>query len=263
MKACRLLVALVLVCSGFLSGAHEVVDLDRITSAPTVENPAVVQGLESLPLVEVPAEGSGRDILAVLLTGDGGWAVTDKGLAQELAASGVSVVGLNSLKYFWTRRTPDEAASDLAKILRHYLAAWEKKRAVLIGYSFGADVLPFMMNRLPEDLQAAVGTIVLISPSASAEFKFHALDWLGLSSGRNAFPVVPEIRKIRPDVAILCVHGEKDEAQICGALDPGRAQSVALPGGHRMGQGYGPVASAILASLKGPQGPSPSPHRPE
>ena len=49
----------------------------RITSAPTVENPAVVESLEDLPLVEVPAKGAGRDILGVLLTGDGGWAVAD------------------------------------------------------------------------------------------------------------------------------------------------------------------------------------------
>lgn len=234
----------------------------RITSAPTVENPAVVESLEDLPLVEVPAKGAGRDILGVLLTGDGGWAVADRGLSNELAAAGVSVVGLNSLKYFWNRKTPEESASALARILRHYLAAWNKKRAVLIGYSLGADVLPFLMNRLPEDLQATVGTVVLMGPSASAEFEFHVGDWLGRSPGRDALPVVPEIRKIRSDVAILCVHAAKDEAQICGALDPGRAKSVEIPGGHRLGGGYGPVAAAILDSLR-PQGPSPDLRRPE
>ncbi len=225
---------------------------DRITSAPPVENQAAVKSLEDLPLVEVPAHEAERDILGVLITGDGGWAVADRGISRELAAAGISVVGLNSLKYFWTKRTPDEAATDLEKILRHYLAVWNKKRAVLIGYSFGADVLPFLMNRLPEDLQAIVGTIVLMGPSASAEFEFHVLDWVGRSSGRNALPVIPEIQKIRPGVVILCVHAEKDDAQICGALDPVRVKSVEIPGGHRLGGGYGPVASAILDSLKEP-----------
>lgn len=264
MKAGRLLVAWVLLSSGLFAGADEVVDLGRFgpitlyrsagpPSAPTDEKEPVVQSLEDLPLVEVPAKGAERDILAVLVTGDGGWAVADRGLSRDLAAAGVSVIGLNSLEYFWTKRTPDGAASDLARILRHYLSIWNKKRAVLIGYSLGADVLPFMMNRLPENLQAAVRTIVLMGPSASVEFKFHVLDWLGLSSSRNSFPVVPEIQKIRPDVLILCVYGEKDEAQICGALDPGRAKPVEIPGGHRLGGGYGPVAEAILESLKGPQ----------
>lgn len=225
---------------------------DRITTAPQVVREAAVQSLEDLPLVEVPAKGTPRDILAVLLTGDGGFAAADRGLSGELSAAGVSVVALNSLKYFWTGRTPEEAASALERILRRYLADWKKNRVVLIGYSLGADVLAFMMNRLPEDLQAAVGTIVFIGPSANAEFEFHVLDWLGRSSGRNARPVIPEIRKIRPGVAILCVYGEKDDAQICGALDPGRAEPVKMPGGHRLGGGYGPVASAILASLKEP-----------
>jgi type IV secretory pathway VirJ component len=224
----------------------------RITSAPPVEKAAVVKSLEDLPLVEVRSKGEERDILAVLITGDGGWAVADRGLSEELAASGIPVVALNSLKYFWTKRTPEEAASALERILRRYLAAWRKDRVVLAGYSLGADVLPFMMNRLPQDLQGAVGTIVLMGPSESVEFEFHVLDWLGRAPSRDALPVVPEILKIRRDVRILCVHGEKDAAQICGALDAGRVLSVTLPGGHRLGGGYGPVASAILAVLKGP-----------
>jgi type IV secretory pathway VirJ component len=223
---------------------------NRITSLPPVENQADVKSLQDLPLIEVPAKGAGRDVMAVLLTGDGGWAVADRGLSNELAAAGVSVVALNSLKYFWNRKTPEESASALARIVRHYFAAWDKKRAVLIGYSLGADVLPFLMNRLPEDVQAAVGTVVLMGPSASAEFEFHLGDWLGRSPGRNALPVIPEIQKIRQDVAILCVYGEGDKDQICGALDPRRVKSVEIPGGHRLGSGYGPVASAILASLK-------------
>jgi type IV secretory pathway VirJ component len=224
----------------------------RITSAPPAERAAVVKGLEDLPLVEVRPKGDERDLMAVLVTGDGGWAVADRGLSEELAAAGIPVVALNALKYFWTKRTPEEAASALERILRRYLAAWHKDRAVLAGYSLGADVLPFMMNRLPDDVQAAVGTIVLIGPSSSAEFEFHLLDWLGRAPSRDALPVIPEVLKIRKDVRILCVHGEKDTAQICGSLDPGRVLSVALPGGHRLGGGYGPVASAILAALREP-----------
>ena len=224
----------------------------RITSAPPVEKEAVVKSLEDLPLVEVRSKKAERDIMAVLVTGDGGWAVADRGLSEELAAAGISVVALNSLNYFWKKRTPEEAAEALERILRHYLPAWNKKGTILVGYSLGADVLPFMMNRLSEDIQAVVGTIALMGPSDSAEFEFHVLDWLGRAAGKDALPVIPEIRKIRPGVRILCIHGEKDEAQICSALDPGRVLSISVAGGHRMGGGYGPVASAILDALKGP-----------
>lgn len=222
----------------------------RIVNAPPVVGPSQARGLEDLPLVEVPATAAPKDLLAVLITGDGGWAVADRGLSRELAAAGISVVGLNSLKYFWNRKTTDQAGADLARILDHYLQAWKKSRAVLIGYSLGADVLPFMMNKLPDDLQAAVDTVVLMGPSASADFEFHILNWVGGGSGKSSLPTIPEIQKIRPGVAILCVYGQGDKDQICGRLDPARVKSVELPGGHRVGGGYGPVAAAILDALR-------------
>jgi type IV secretory pathway VirJ component len=43
-------------------------------------------------------------------------------------------------------------------VIRQYLAAWNKSRVLLVGYSFGADTLPFIVNRLPADLRPAVAT---------------------------------------------------------------------------------------------------------
>jgi len=217
--------------------------------AGAIAGSAAEKTLADLPLVEVRAAGAERDILAIHITGDGGWGVTDRGLSANLAANGIPVVALNALKYFWTRRTPEAAAADLARILTHYLSAWGKKKVVLIGYSFGADVLPFMLNRLPEDLQAAVGTVVFMGPSVSAEFEFHVLDWLGRSPGKNALPVIPEINRIRENIRLLCVYGEKDEAQICGRLDARRTRAISLPTGHRVGGNFAPIAAAILAAL--------------
>lgn len=239
MKYRRFVAAVVFLCSG-------------LAGLPKVGHGSMDQqsGLEDLPLVEVRPKGTERDILAVLVTGDGGWAVADRGLAGELTAAGIPVVALNSLKYFWTKRTPEEASSALERILRRYLRAWGKKQAVLIGYSLGADVMPFMMNGLPRDVQSVVRAIALMGPSAAAEFEFHLGDWLGRAPGKDAYPVIPEIGKIDPRVAIICIYGEQDEAQICGALDHRRVRCVALPGGHRIGSGYRPVAEAILDVLK-------------
>src|SRR5881628_1208854 len=108
--------------------------------------------VDNLPLIKVPAKAPGRDELAVLLTGDGGWAQTDKGLSEALTKGGIPVVGWNSLRYFLKRRDPDRSAKDLERILRHYLPLWHKERVILIGYSFGADVMPFLASRLPPDL---------------------------------------------------------------------------------------------------------------
>src|SRR5215472_19176949 len=78
--------------------------------------------ISDLPVQEVHASGNANEF-ALLLTGDGGWAGLDQELAARLAASGVPTVGLNSLKYFWSARTPEETTRDVARLIRHYLAA--------------------------------------------------------------------------------------------------------------------------------------------
>src|SRR5436309_2948688 len=87
-----------------------------------------------LPLTEVPAARGGSDTLVVFVSGDGGWAKIDKSIASILAANGMPVAGLNSLQYFWTKRTPESASRDLQSIVETYLARWQKSRVVLIGY---------------------------------------------------------------------------------------------------------------------------------
>ena len=215
---------------------------------PPAETP--VENLSGLPLVEVPARGNAGDLLAVHLTGDGGWGVTDKGLSAELAGQGIPVVALNSLKYFWKRRTPESAAQDLSRILSRYIQVWGKARVILIGYSLGADVLAFIYNRLPAELQQKVVSVVLLGPSPTVEFEFHVGDWLGRSSGKSALPVLPEVEKITK-AQIICFYGEEDKENICREISSrmGRVKVISLPTGHRFGSDFRPIADAILANV--------------
>ena len=89
--------------------------------------------------------------MAIVYSGDGGWRDIDKDIADRLHELGMPVVGVDSLRYFWSEQRPKVAAADLAQIIAHYRIAWQRGRVILIGYSFGADVLPFLVNRLPED----------------------------------------------------------------------------------------------------------------
>ena len=84
--------------------------------------------LTDLPLVEVTAHGPASDHMAVFWSGDGGWAEIDKEISAILAAHGIPVVGVNSLKYFWTNRTPEQTAKDLERIIRHYTVLWKKEK---------------------------------------------------------------------------------------------------------------------------------------
>ena len=204
--------------------------------------------VSDLPLIEIPAARPASDVLAVVLSGDGGWASIDREVGSALARHGVAVVGFDSLQYFWTRRTPDESARALARVVSHYLAAWHKERAALIGYSRGADVLPFIASRLPAELRARVALIALLGPARSVEFEFHLSDWLGGGSDANALATGPEVAKLR-GTRVLCVYGRDEAESLCRDLDPALATRDERPGDHHFGGDYEALAQAILAAL--------------
>lgn len=66
-----------------------------------------------LPLVEFPVAAGDKDVLAVILSGDGGWADLDGQFGLAFQQQGVATVGLDCLKYFCRAREPDAAANDL------------------------------------------------------------------------------------------------------------------------------------------------------
>ena len=204
--------------------------------------PHAPDSLAGLPIVEVPASGS-SDEFAVLFSGDGGWAGLDKEVAAALAERGIPVAGVDSLRYFWSPRTPAGMASDLDRTLRYYSAEWHRKRALVIGYSQGADVLPFAVNRLPPATRPMVRLIAMIGISTTASFEFHVTHWLG--GGANGLPTEPEIRKLSAASA-LCVYGDDDSDSICPRVNPGNAHVIELTGGHHFGGDYGQLAKLIL-----------------
>jgi len=201
--------------------------------------------LPDLPLVEVPAAGS-NDLFAVLVSGDGGWAGLDKEVAAGLAARGIPVVGVDSLRYFWKARTPDGFAEDLDHVLRFYAQHWGKRRALVIGYSQGADVLPFALNRLSPATSSLVERAVLLAPAEKASFEFHLTSWIGADTGD--LPVKPELERL--DLArVACIYGrdEGDESP-CATLAAGARVRV-LPGGHHFNGAYAELVGEITAGI--------------
>jgi type IV secretory pathway VirJ component len=211
--------------------------------------------IDDLPVTEVRASNDTGNTFALLLTGDGGWAGLDQELASRLAQEGVPTVGLNSLKYFWTSRPPAQAANDVARIMRHYLAAWNKTRVLLVGYSFGADALPFIVNRLPADLKPAIASVSLLGLSANASFEIRVADWIGSDS--DGPPTRPELAALVSSgqfngaasgtgARVLCLYGEGDKDSICPELSD-RVTRVAIGKGHHFSGEYSTIADRILA----------------
>jgi type IV secretory pathway VirJ component len=179
-----------------------------------------------------------------LLSGDGGWAGLDKNVAAALAAKGVDVVGVDSLRYFWSKRTPQGLADDLDRIVRYYAAQWKKSAALLVGYSQGADVLPFAINRLPQTARGLVRYSVLMGLSQEASFEFHVGNWLG-NDDDDALPIKPEGSKLDPR-RTLCIYGADEDDSLCPQLAPASVEALKMPGGHHFDGAYDELAATII-----------------
>jgi type IV secretory pathway VirJ component len=226
----------------------EVVAARVLGAQSGVSLPPVPADLDGLPLVEVPAGGQG-DTFAVFVSGDGGWAGLDKEVAGALAKAGIPVVGVDSLRYFWSQRTPAGFASDLDRIARHYARQWNRPKLVLIGFSQGADVLPAAINRLPPASAQMLEMTALMSPGTRASYEFHVTNWLGSDDG-DSLPIAPEMRTLSA-ARTLCIYGQDDDDALCPKLPANSAGAVKLPGDHHFEGDYEALAKVIVQHLGG------------
>ncbi|WP_138471921.1 AcvB/VirJ family lysyl-phosphatidylglycerol hydrolase [Poseidonocella sp. HB161398] len=209
----------------------------------TAEEDGIGAGLP-VTLHAAPAGAAGRRY-AIFLSGDGGWARFDDRIADILATRGMPVLGISSLKYLWTARSPAEIAADLARLDAAARTRLGRDRPVLIGFSMGASVLPFALPHLPPEMADRLAGVVLLSPEARTGFEIVVGGWLGRQTG--SADVVAALGALPPGMKVLCLHGETDAASAC----PGAAETtrVTRPGGHHMENDYPGLAAEIEGFL--------------
>jgi type IV secretory pathway VirJ component len=116
----------------------------------------------------------------------------------------------------------------------------------VLGYSFGADVSPFLVTRLPAALKIKCKNIVMLSPSTNTSFEIKVLDMIGWGSskGKN---VVTELNKVTSPVILFFGNDEKDfpvnEITI-------KKQVVVMEGGHHYDNNVNDLANRIVGKLK-------------
>lgn len=217
--------------------------------------PAVMPGggeVRDLPLIEVRPDSLRPGApLVVLLTGDGGWSGHMKRLSFALAQRGVPVVGWNSLRYYWRRRSPEEGASDLARVIRHYRRRWRSGQVLLVGYSYGADVAPFLARRLPEEMRGEVAAVALMGFSPRASFRFYIPLWWGQYMGPTTATRPELLALVAEGVPVLCVNGtgEAAHARGCEGLQAPGLRVELLPGGHHFERHADRLAEMMLELL--------------
>ncbi|TGX41674.1 type IV secretion system protein VirJ [Sphingomonas naasensis] len=194
--------------------------------------------------------GAGRPhprIAAVYLSGDMGlrFGMGPK-VAPALAGHGIPVIGISSAANFATRRTRAEIDAMLADAVRTALVRTGAKRVVLIGQSFGADMVATAAPDLPAALRPRIAAIVLVVPAQTAYFRADptGLAYLGTPDARPAAAL-----RATGWAPIICIYGIREADSLCPALGPDHARAVALPGGHFLDRDDRRLVATILAQL--------------
>jgi type IV secretory pathway VirJ component len=215
--------------------------------------------------VELPAQKAPpvdqEDLLVVIYSGDGGWWDLDQRLGAVFTQRGLPVAGVSTFKYFWRYRSPDESAHDLDRLLDRYTAQWGKKRVLLIGYSFGADVLPTIVGKLRPDNRAKLVQLDLLSASRDVNFEIelegymqqgwwtththNLLQWLNPVVHTDA---VPPILALGGKPPTACYYGVEDSDD-SGCTDPALPSFVTVykkPGSHHFDENYEQLATELI-----------------
>jgi len=210
---------------------------------------AVCLNANNLPLREFNVKQP-HGTVAIFLTGDGGWRRIDEQITRRLNERDVPVVGFLTPSYFSKRKTQEESACALEQVIRDAMAKYESDRVILIGFSRGADILPFMVSGLSSDVRAKIRVVALLGLEPSIDFHYHA-SWIPFFHWHEQqFPVLPEAEKMR-DLRVLCVYGEREKDSVCPAI-ASWANVIREKGGHHFAGDYRKVADAILTAATTP-----------
>ncbi|WP_428329510.1 AcvB/VirJ family lysyl-phosphatidylglycerol hydrolase [Mucilaginibacter sp.] len=197
-----------------------------------------------LPVIITKAKIDKEDKLILFISGDGGWNSFSQKLVDCYAANGFNVVGFNSLKYFWKKKTPQETANDIAALLNKYSTEWHKKKIIICGFSFGADVAPFIYRRLPDDLKSRVSLVQLISPSSFTDFEIHVMDLLGSGNAVRSMNIAAEVKLM--DVPVICYYGEQEKEKSLSEIKTTGFKIIILNGDHHYAKSYPEIAKINL-----------------
>jgi type IV secretory pathway VirJ component len=199
----------------------------------------------TLPLLFEKSDSS--NYLVFHVTGDGGMKGFDIKLSEEFKAHRFSYILLNSYKYFFASKTPDQFAKDIIPVIQDYISKWGKNEIVLSGFSFGAEVIPFLFTRLPEELKQKVKLVLLLSPASTSDFTIHFADMIG-AENTYANDVVKEVERITT-VPVLAIFGEKEDSSFPSNHKQVNFQTLFIKGSHHFTDADG-VMESVLDELK-------------
>jgi type IV secretory pathway VirJ component len=167
-------------------------------------------------------------------------------VAPALAARGVPVYGISSPAVFNRQRSQAEVEDLVAQTVRDALTRSGADRVILMGQSFGSDILVAGLSALPAALREKVAAVVLVVPGRKgyfradpSGFRYHGAPDADLSASIKQATWAP----------LICIYGQRETDSLCPTLMGTPAKIIELPGGHFLKNDHNRLIAAILTGL--------------
>ena len=199
----------------------------------------------------IPATGppgtAKAGLAAVILSGDMGFAVgMGPKIADKLAADGIPVIGVNSLTFFRHARMPGEVKAMLADATQRALAFGHARQVILIGQSFGADMLHVGLTGLPPRLRERIRMVALVVPTETVFFQASPSEMFSwVDPDADARETAGQLTW----VPTVCIRGREEQDSLCPHLHQRNVQQVVLPGGHPLHWDVDAVHAVLSAAI--------------
>ena len=199
------------------------------------------------PVTLFAARGPKAGVTALYYSGDAGLRFgMGPVTANALAARGIPVVGVNSATLFRRHRTRAELDAIIAETIRQALARAGTDRLVLIGQSYGADVLQTGLVDLPEPLRRRVAGVILVVPGRDVFFRADPTGLLYRTTPDSDGRATVSRLTWAP---LTCIYGLAETDSACPGLRLPNATVVGMPGGHFLGRDGAGLTRHVLAAI--------------
>ena len=200
------------------------------------------------PVHLYPAVPPAAPIAVVNVSGDMGLrfllgASTSRGLTEQH----IPVVGIASPAVFRQRRTRAEIDAFIADAVRTGLARTGARRVVVMGQSYGADIVQTGLANLPTDLRRKVAAIILVLPGDSVYFRADPTGW---SYGDPPDSVGVTTANTLTWAPLTCIYGVEEDDSLCPLLHVPGARVIGMPGGHNIHHDDAGLLRHVLTAVR-------------
>lgn len=208
------------------------------------ENKAIETTEFNLPVFLYPSQQLPTKKLLIFFSGDGGWMKFEDNLSLKFAAQGFHTIGINARSYFWKQKTPEQTKQDVLQLIRKYAFKYHAHQVYLCGYSFGADVIPFIYNRLPYRAKKHVKALEMLSPYATTDFVVHFSDLTNIGSDHYPHKVDLEVQKV--SIPVYCFYGISETEKHLKNISIANFHLDSLEGNHHYAESsYDKIISVL------------------